>query len=412
MPTNYLWPHRPSPKQRQFLGAVGVREALYGGAAGGGKSDALLMAASRHVNNPGWHALLVRRTYADLALPGALMDRALSWWNGKRGVKFNRQQKRFDWQGGGSVSFGYLDRTDDHLRYQGSELTFVGIDEAGQLRPEQMIYLASRLRKPKDVDLPLQMRYASNPGGIAHDWLKERFVDAEDPDCLFVPALVDDNPGLDAESYKRQLALLDPVTRAQLEHGDWNVAIKSGWIEVDRIREGRVADQKALRVRAWDLASGAEDGDYTASVLMSRDNHVGVYVIEDIRRGRWRPHENERQMTDAAGSEPGRTITIVEREPGSAGENYISHLARNVLPGIDLRPWPPSGSKTDRAAPLAAAVANGLVELVPGPMEREFRAELAAFPFGPHDDMVDAAAMAYSLLSSMKPGRRGWIVAG
>ena len=54
-------------------------EAFYGGAAGGGKSIALLMAALQYVDVPGYAAIIFRRSYADLSLPGALMDRAHEW---------------------------------------------------------------------------------------------------------------------------------------------------------------------------------------------------------------------------------------------------------------------------------------------------------------------------------------------
>ena len=82
---NRYIPHWPHPPQARFLGMhIGrgrrVFEALFGGSAGGGKSDALLMGAAQFVHVPGFAALILRRTFQDLSLPGAIMDRAISWW--------------------------------------------------------------------------------------------------------------------------------------------------------------------------------------------------------------------------------------------------------------------------------------------------------------------------------------------
>ena len=87
-------PHSPTPKQAEFL-ACQAKEVFYGGAAGGGKSDALLMAALAYVDVPGYAALLLRRTFADLSLPGALMDRAHQWL-GPHGGALERPRPQLD----------------------------------------------------------------------------------------------------------------------------------------------------------------------------------------------------------------------------------------------------------------------------------------------------------------------------
>jgi len=83
-------PHTPTPKQQQFLDC-GAREAFYGGAAGGGKSDALLMAALAYVDHPGYAAIIFRRSFSDLSLPGALMDRSHDWL-GATGAVWNAHE--------------------------------------------------------------------------------------------------------------------------------------------------------------------------------------------------------------------------------------------------------------------------------------------------------------------------------
>src|SRR5690242_15967361 len=76
--TNRWIPHQPTPTQAAFL-SLPSREAMFGGAAGGGKSDALLMAALQYVDMPDYSALLLRRSYSDLALPEGIMSRAHEW---------------------------------------------------------------------------------------------------------------------------------------------------------------------------------------------------------------------------------------------------------------------------------------------------------------------------------------------
>ena len=106
-------PHLPTPRQARFL-TIPSREAFYGGAAGGGKSDALLMAALQYVTVPGYSAIIFRKTYADLSLPGALMDRAADWLQGK--AHWSAKTKKWTFPSGATVSFGYMEHEKDKLR--------------------------------------------------------------------------------------------------------------------------------------------------------------------------------------------------------------------------------------------------------------------------------------------------------
>ena len=233
----------PWPKQKLFLD-LNCLEAFYGGAAGPGKSSALLMAALQHVNVPGYSALLLRRTYQDLSKPGALMDRAHQWLRGS-GATWNEQKKQWAFPSTAKLSFGYMETENDKYQYQGAEYQFVGVDEVTQLTESQYTYLFSRLRRLKDSVVPIRMRSASNPGGIGAKWVSERFVPDEftpeqairphvfwkegtDPEGkpvsrAFVPARLEDNPALDYDEYVQSLNELDPVTREQLLKGDWQI---------------------------------------------------------------------------------------------------------------------------------------------------------------------------------------------
>lgn len=215
-------PHEPTGKQRDFLGLT-CSEALYGGAAGGGKSDALLMAALQHVNTRGYAALLLRRTFADLALPGALMDRADAWLRGTS-ARWNSTERTWTFPSGATLTFGYLETEVHKYRYQSAEFQFVGFDELTQFSETQYLYLFSRLRRLTGSQVPIRMRAASNPGGVGHEWVKQRFVSAAPSgDRVFVPAKLSENPHVDQESYVQSLENLDEVTKAQLLDGNWDV---------------------------------------------------------------------------------------------------------------------------------------------------------------------------------------------
>lgn len=242
-------PHIPTPPQHAFL-YLDDLEVLFGGAAGGGKSDTLLMAAAQYVDVPGYAALLLRRTYADLSLPGAIMARSKEWWL-NTDAKWNEIEKTWTFPSGATITFGYLQTANDVYRYQGAEFQFIGIDELTQIAEAEYKYLLSRLRRPTAgllSEVPLRMRGATNPGGRSHKQVKRRFIDRtpdpEDPEdtqtkCdarIFIPSKLDDNPHVDREAYKEALAGLDPLTRKQLLDGDWSVREPGAWVyDADQI---------------------------------------------------------------------------------------------------------------------------------------------------------------------------------
>ena len=106
--------------------------------------------------------------------------------------------EQIDFPSGAQVQFGYLASARDHLRYQGTAVHFVGIDEASQIPSRQLEYLHSRIRRAKDDPIPLRYRLASNPGDVSHDWLKDTYVRGADGHrVVYLPGLMTDNPGLD-----------------------------------------------------------------------------------------------------------------------------------------------------------------------------------------------------------------------
>jgi predicted phage terminase large subunit-like protein len=396
--------HQPHPKQAVFL-SLSCREALYGGAAGGGKSDALLMAALQYVDVPGYSALLLRRTYADLSLPQALMDRAREWLSPTDAHPVDGG-KSWRFPSGATLTFGYMDSTGAETRYQGAELQFVGFDELTQFPEKQYRYLFSRLRRIQGVDVPLRMRAASNPGGIGHEWVRQRFIDGRSDGRVFVPARLDDNPSLDRAQYLESLSELDPVTKAQLLNGDGSARQPGGYFDRTWFRMVDPQDVPVnLRlVRFWDCAATEKrednDPDATAGALVGICPKGTVYVL-DMRRA-WANPGGVKALVTRTALEDGRDVSIrMEQEPGSSGKAVIASYASELI-GYDFRGIPSTGNKAARAAPVSAAASNGLVSVVRGSWNGQFFDELEAFdPTNPklHDDQVDALSGAFGELT-------------
>jgi hypothetical protein len=237
------------------------------------------MAALQYVDVPGYAALILRKTYKDLALAGAIMDRSHEWLRETRAI-WNDREKRWTFPSGASLTFGYLDTEADKYRYQGAEIQFLALDEATQFPEQWYRYVLSRLRRPAGSKLPIRARLGANPGGIGHAWVHSRFVLSKDPECAFIPATLEDNPHLDAKEYRRSLALLDATTRRQLEEGIW-VQDASGLV----YRQPITVKQRPASAE-WSYLLGVDFGikDATAYVILGwRPHSRTVYVVESFK---------------------------------------------------------------------------------------------------------------------------------
>lgn len=409
-------PEEPSLTQKVFLRSYAL-EALFGGAAGGGKSSALLMAALQYVDVPGYSAILFRKTYADLSLPGALMDRFRQWVGQYDDVHWNNNTYIATFPSGARVSFGYLNNVNDYLRYKGSEFQFIGMDEVTEIRENDYRYLFSRLRRPAGGPLskvPLRMRAASNP---APNWVRQRFiVEGKETNRIFVPSMLTDNPGIDPDSYRQALASLDPIERRRLEMGDWWATTlgtyfdRTSFVVVDP-SEIPMVHSSSRAVRFWDLAaseptSNNPDPDWTVGTLMLFDQ--GVAYVLDVKKARVKNEKVENLIYQTA-VEDGHSVAIrMEQEPGSSGKAIIDNYARYVLHGYDFAGIRSTGDKETRARPFAAAVANGNVRLVRSPWLTDWLDEFSSFPEAcNHDDQVDSAVGAFTFLTGLGlPQRR------
>jgi hypothetical protein len=219
----------PSERQHAFL-LTDVEHALFGGATRGGKSLALLAAALQYADVPGYNALIIRETLADLMLPDALIPESHLVLSGSD-ASWNGSEHTWTFPGGSVLKFGYMQHRGQEQRYQGAAAQFWGFDEAGHLDPWQMEFLTTRASKVERLNVPIRFRYSANPGGRAHEWLVQHFVaGAPENGRLFIPSRAVDNPALDKEYLIRLDAMTDPVLRAQMRDGDWNAVDRKGLV--------------------------------------------------------------------------------------------------------------------------------------------------------------------------------------
>jgi hypothetical protein len=324
-------PHRPTAKQAQFLDLVCL-EAMFGGAAGGGKSDALLMAALAYCHVPGYAALILRKTFADLALPEAIMDRAKAWLLERGDVHWSDKDKRFTFPSGATLTFGYLEAERDKYRYQSAAFQFIGFDELTQFPESQYRYLLSRLRRLAGSSVPMRFRSATNPGGIGHAWVKRRFIDAATRGPRsFVPALLDENPHIDRDEYRRSLAELDSATRDQLERGIWTR--DPGGLVYAGFDDDRNGIDAAPELSHFLLALDFGFTDATSFTILGwRDHDPNVYVVRSWRVTKMIPSEvaEEVQRLEA---EYG--FVKIVGDIGGLGKGYVEEARRRFHLPVD-----------------------------------------------------------------------------
>lgn len=397
----------PSVPQAYFLTAP-VDEILYGGAAGGGKSAGILAAALQYVTCPGYDAIILRRSFSDLEKPGALIDLSQEWL-ANTDAEYDGQAHRWHFPSGASLSFGHLQNRKSTVQdYQGSAYSFIGFDELTQFEEFMYRYLFSRRRKRVGLPFPIRTRATSNPGGEGHVWVKQRFIVEEDnPSRMFIPARLEDNPGLDREEYGKSLDELDLVTRRQLKHGDWDVVpegnmFKREWFKT--VPADRVPSFRRV-VRQWDLAATtAEEGadpDWLVGCKIGQA-HNGNYYVSHVHRDRVTPEGVEAAIRQFAASD-GRNCMIRIEQEGAASGKIVKYNYERMLDGYDARfDAIPKSSKMVRANPFSAACERRQVYLVEGPWIQNWLDEVCAFGGDvAHDDQVDAASGAYHTLTTV-----------
>ncbi len=430
-------PISPTPRQAVFL-ACNNREALYGGSAGAGKSEALLMWLAEGVHLSDYSAIIFRRNMEMLNKSNdSLIAKAYRLYPSLNGV-YNKTSKQWRFPSGAMIELGGLDHENSVLKYQGNSYHRAAFDELTQFTESQYEYiLNSRIRASKGYPVSLGARGATNPGGPGHLWVKNRFITDEairvirdldvnekTPDDMvfaaekgrvFVPARLIDNPFLDYETYASAMSeFSDPITRARMLNGDWSIQAE-GVIDSRNLRyfhhQGEMfrnheetirIDRRSLTKAIYvDCAGSSEDvakeqsgGKASFSVAQLWYYHAGTgnFFCEDMIRGRWTfPVLCEKIDEMICNHRPDYTA-IEDEKTGRALLQILRTKSRNV------RALSPEGKdKLTRAAPLLNRIHSHQIHLLDSaPWLAELQAEWFSWTGNDKEpaDTIDPAAYA------------------
>lgn len=398
--------HRePTMPQARFYMSHEER-VLFGGAAAGGKSEALLVAALQYADIGGHAGMIVRKNFTALNKPGALMDRAEQWLKG-RGVKFDNSSHTWTFPSGYRLTFVAMDSANAVEIIQGSEFCTALIDEAGQLKKRQLEFIYSRLRRPTGSIIPIRYLLASNPDGpsemdLFHEFVEPSIKGRRTPGVLFIPANPETNPYVDPK-YMQLLNKLSPVMRSKFLLGQW--CVKSAGLlfvrdKFHKIPRSEVPQEFQALARAWDLAASEvteqnSNPDWTRGILVGLID--GRFYILDVQSVRGRPFQVEKLLDDTSKSDGKEVALVFPQDPGQAGKVQYIGLAGKFA-GLTVKRDSLKGNKELRAQSVSSSVDAGNVYVVEASWTESLLDELCSFPPDNneiHDDQVDALSSAW-----------------
>ena len=444
---------RPQPgPQTQFM-ANPADIIIFGGAAGGGKSYALLIDPLRHKNNPQFGAVIFRHEYKQIFNQGGLWDTSKALYSQIKGAVGRYSIGSWTFKSGAKVEFDYINRDDDLDKWQGSQIAMIGFDELTHFTEKQFFYMLSRNRSSSGV-VPY-MRATCNPDAdswvasfiswwINQDtgypipersgkirwmvriaekitWFKTRqeAIDyclhhpSVNPDeaeempksVTFIMSTLDDNKILLEKNpgYRANLLALAEVERERLLRGNWKIKAAAGkFFKRTQIQLlETMPDDVVYWCRAWDLAATSEDedgnADYTAGVLIGK-RRCGRFLVADVINQQLDAGDVATLVLNTAKvdrNKYGYSYKVrVPQDPGAAGK-MIAKQYITLLAGFSVEIQPVSGSKELRATPFATQWQHGNVDVLIGEWNETYFNQLESFPESIHDDMVDASSDAF-----------------
>lgn len=443
---------RPQPgKQETFLSSA-ADIAIYGGAAGGGKTWGLLLEPLRHIDNKDFGAVIFRRTYPMVMAEGGMWDESYKLYPH---LQARPKITNLSWQfpSGARVRFAHMQYEKNRIDWQGAQIALIEFDELTHFTKQQFFYMFSRNRSTCGV-IPY-MRAATNPDAdswvsafiswwIGDDgyaiperagvlrWMvriddelqwfasaemaQDKYPKIPPKSVTFIPAQVWDNPKLLEANpeYLANLYALPLVDRERLLGGNWKIRPAAGKV----FNRGWFSFVEAMpnvghEVRFWDFAATekklkGDDPDYTAAVLMRQA--VGMWYVADCiavqKASTDQMFINISKQDAKRAREQGVRYSIRwEIEPGASGKKENRRLAA-LLAGFDAVGIRPQGDKIQRAKALAAQSEVGNVKLLEGKWNEQWLNHMHNIPDGDHDDIMDASAGAFNALAKphKKPG--------
>lgn len=440
--------------QEQFLGST-ADIAIYGGAAGGGKTYGLLLEAARHFQNSQFGAVIFRRLATQITGEGGLWDTAMSIFPRMGAKPFLSPRYGFKFKDGMKLTFAHLQYETDVNAWQGSQIPLIGFDELTHFTEFQFWYMLSRNRSTcgvrpyirattnpdvdswvakliewwidQDTGSPIAERsgklrymtqlYGEIIWGDSYIEVLEKanfpadvLADDGDPRDLiksftFIPSRLDDNAILmeSNPAYKGSLLALPNVERERLLNGNWKIRKQAGLVfprTAVNIIDAIPADVPTW-VRRWDLAAtepseANPSPDATASVLMGRRPNGRIVVADGVHM--LSPaHKVREAIKNVAQQDKAsfpRVTTVIPQDPGQAGKEQVASLIA-YLAGHKVRSVRETGPKETRAEPLSAQWQVGNVDIVAGSWNGHYLREMESFPSASHDDYVDASSGAF-----------------
>ena len=434
---------RPQLRQEIFMSSP-ADVAIFGGAAGGGKTWALLLEPVRHYMNPGFGAVIFRRTIPELTHEGALWDEAGKLYPHLNGEP-NKNDHQYTFPSGSRITFSHMQNEGDKEAWKSAQVPLIEFDQLETFTRTQFFYMFSRNRSMCGVKPYIRATCNPEPGWLADFlawWIAEdgyaipersgqiRWMVQENdvvywadtaeelmethPGSLpksvtFILSTVYDNQKL-LEANPEYLANLQALPLIDCERllgdrergGNWKIKPSAGkvfnkaWFEiVDAVPAG------GRQLRFWDLAATEKklknDPDFTASVEGKQIK--GITYVLDVTNDQIDPAATDTHMINIA-KQDGKTVSIrFEQEGGASGKRDAHHIT-TMLIGYDVRGVPPESDKITRAKPFAAQALAGNVKLLRAPWNDMFLNHLHGQPDLPHDDMMDAASGMFNELLS------------